>query len=90
MQMTEQQFDEAIEQLEQAGLAGVDGTEPVSRVFAVSCFVMRQQLRLSDNKSWSGPTSAELTEFLTSISDVQRKRLKQIADALIEQGETLY
>ena len=36
MQMTEEQFDEAVDQLEQAGLAGVDGNEQVARVFAAA------------------------------------------------------
>jgi hypothetical protein len=91
MEMTELQFDEAVEQLEQAGLAGVDGSEPVARVFAATCFVMRQWLGLPDSKEiWKGPTSKELSAFLACLKGRQRKRLKQIADALVERGETLH
>ena len=91
MQMTEEQFDEAVDQLEQADLAGVDGNEQVARVFAAACFVMRQWLGLPDPKeNWKGPTSKELRAFLACLKGHQRKRLKQIAEALVERGETLH
>jgi len=88
--MTEQQFDEAVEKLQIEGLGGV-GSECTARVFSAACFVMHHRLSLPDKEEvWSGPTSEELSDFLFDISDKQRKRLKRIADALIEQGETLH
>lgn len=51
---------------------------------------MHHRLRLPHGEAWSGPTNDELSDFLFDISDKQRKRLKRIADALIEQGETLH
>ena len=89
MQMTEEQFDEAVEQLQVNGLYGVKG-EREARVFSAACFVMRHRLSLPDKEEWSGPTSEELSDFLFDISDKQRKRLKRIAEALIEQGETFH
>ena len=89
MQMTEEQFDEAVEQLQVNGLHGVKG-ECEARVFSAACFVMRHRLSLPDKEVWSGPTSEELSDFLFDISDKQRKRLKRIAEALIEQGETFH
>ena len=89
MQMTEQEFDEAVEQLQINGLYGVKG-ECEARVFSAACFVMHHRLRLPDGEAWSGPTNDELSDFLFGISDKQRHRLKQIADALVERGETLH
>ena len=89
MQMTEQEFDEAVEQLQINGLYGVKG-DCEARVFSAACFVMHHRLRLPDGEAWSGPTNDELSDFLFDISDKQRKRLKRIAETLVEQGETLH
>jgi hypothetical protein len=89
VQMNQQQFDEAVEKLQIEGLGGV-GSECTARVFFAACFVMSHRLNLPDGKEWSGPTSDDLSDFLFDISDKQRKRLKRIADALIERGETFH
>jgi hypothetical protein len=82
MRMTQQQFDEAVDLLEQEEWPD-DQDECRARVFAASCSVMRQRLRLPDDEAGLGPSAEELSEFLVGLNEVQRKRLKQIAETLM-------
>ena len=82
MRMTKQQFDEAVDLLEQEVWPD-DENECRSRVFVASCSVMRQRVRLPDDEAWLGPSAEELSEFLLGLNEVQRERLKQIAETLI-------
>jgi hypothetical protein len=86
MRITKQQFDEAVDLLEQEVWPD-DEDECRGRVLAASCFVMRQCLRLPDDEV---PSAEELSEFLTSLSEVQRKRLKHIAETLIAAPERTF
>jgi hypothetical protein len=81
MQMTKQQFDEAVDLLEQE-VWPEDEDECRALVFTASCFIMRQRLRLPDDAAWLGPSAGQLSEFLVGLNEVQRKRLKQIAETL--------
>jgi hypothetical protein len=84
MRMTKRQFDEAVDLLEQEVWPDDDDEDECrARVFAASYFVMRQHLRLPDDDAWLGPSAKELSEFLTSLSEVQRKRLRHIAETLV-------
>ena len=53
MRMTKQQFDEAVDLLEQEVWPD-DEDECCVRVFTASYFVMRQRLRLPDDEAWLG------------------------------------
>lgn len=91
--ITDQQFDQAVEQLRQ----GCVDTEHTSRVFiaAAGLFIAaatnRERLRIGDAAYWSQnplpvkrPTPQEMAEFLQAILDDDcRKILKQIANNLI-------
>jgi hypothetical protein len=81
MQMTKQQFDEAVDLLEQEVWPD-DEDECRALVFTASYFVMRQRLRLPDDEAWLGPSAGQLSEFLVGLNEVQRKRLKQVAETL--------
>jgi hypothetical protein len=89
MRMTKQQFDEAVDLLEQEVWPD-DEDECCVRVFTASYFVMRQRLRLPDDEAWVGPSAEKLSEFLVGLNEVQRKRLKQIAETLIGGPETIF
>jgi hypothetical protein len=89
MRMTKQQFDEAVDLLEQEVWPD-DEDECRVRVFTASYFVMRQRLRLPEDEAWVGPSAGELSEFLVGLNEVQRKRLKQIAETLIGGPETIF
>jgi hypothetical protein len=89
MRMTKQQFDEAVDLLEQEVWPD-DEDECRVRVFTASYFVMRQRLRLPEDEAWVGPSTGELSEFLVGLNEVQRKRLKQIAETLIGGPEPIF
>jgi hypothetical protein len=89
MRMTKQQFDEAVDLLEQEVWPD-DEDECRVRVFTASYFVMRQRLRLPEDEAWVGPSAGELSEFLVGLNEVQRKRLKQIAETLIGGPEPIF
>jgi hypothetical protein len=89
MRMTKQQFDEAVDLLEQEVWPD-DEDECRVRVFTASYFVMRQRLRLPEDEAWVGPSTGELSEFLVGLNEVQRKRLKQIAETLIGGPELIF
>ena len=89
MRMTKQQFDEAVDLLEQEAWPDEEDECRV-RVFTASYFVMRQRLRLPEDEAWVGPSAGELSEFLVGLNGVQRKRLKQIAETLIGGPETIF
>jgi hypothetical protein len=88
MQMTKQQFDEAVDLLEQELWPDdEDEDECRARVFVASCFVMKQRLRLPEDEAWLGPSAKQLSEFLVGLNAEQLKRLKHLAETLIDAPE---
>jgi hypothetical protein len=45
-------------------------------------FIIRHRRGLSEEIPWDGPTDAELTEFLSGLDRLRRRRLKKIAEGL--------
>ena len=94
MRMTEQQFDTAVEQLEQNQRPDSEWLEIHARIVTAACFVLKQQQGVPDDAEWTVPPEPELLamvrEFLADLSAIQRKRLKHIAESLIMEKATLH
>jgi hypothetical protein len=94
MRMTEQQFDSAVEQLEQNQRPDSEWLEIHARIVTAACFVIRQRQGVPDDAEWTVPPERELLamvrEFLADLSSIQRKRLKHIAESLRMEKTTLH
>ena len=94
MRMTEQQFDTAVEQLEQNQRPDSEWLEIHARIVTAACFVIRQRQGVPDDAEWTVPPERELLamvrEFLADLSSIQRKRLKRIAESLRMEKTTLH
>ena len=90
MRMTKQQFDEAVDLLEQE--AWPDEEETMS-LFGCSLPRTSSCANVFDclkTKRGLGLQPGELSEFLVGLNEVQRKRLKQIAETRIGGPETIF
>jgi hypothetical protein len=94
MQMTNQQFDTAVEQLQQNQRPDSEWLEIHARIVTAACFVIKQRQGIPDEAEWTVPPEAELLamvrEFLDDLSTIQRKRLKRIAESLRMEKRTLH
>jgi hypothetical protein len=86
MQMTNQQFDTAVEQLQQNQHPDSEWLEIHARIVTAAYFVIKQRQRVPDEAEWTVPPEPELLamvrEFLADLSAIQRNRLKRIAESL--------
>jgi hypothetical protein len=87
MRMTKQQFDTAVDLLQQ-NLWPESELDSQARVFTAACYVIKHRRSIPDDVDWPGPITAELmtelSEFFAGLDDVQRKKLKRIAESLIK------
>ena len=94
MQMTNQQFDTAVEQLQQNQRSDSEWLEIHARIVTAACFVIKQRQGVPDDAEWTVPPEPELLamvrEFLDDLSAIQRSRLKRIAESLRMQKRTLH
>jgi hypothetical protein len=94
MQMTNQQFDTAVEQLQQNQRPDSEWLEIHAQIVTAACFVIKQRQGIPDEAEWTVPPEAELLamvrEFLDDLSTIQRKRLKRIAESLRMEKRTLH
>jgi hypothetical protein len=94
MQMTNQQFDTAVEQLQQNQRPDSEWLKIHARIVTAACFVIKQRQGIPDEAEWTVPPEAELLamvrEFLDDLSTIQRKRLKRIAESLRMEKRTLH
>ena len=81
MRMTNQQFDTAVEQLQQKRRPDDEWLEIHARIVTAACFVIKQRQGVSDDAEWTVPPERELLamvrEFLDDLSAIQRNRLKR-------------
>jgi hypothetical protein len=93
MGMTKQQFDTAVEQLQQNRPDG-EWLEIHARIVTAACFVIKQRKGVRDDAQWAVPPERELLamvrEFLDDLSAIQRNRLKRIAESLRMEKTTLH
>ena len=94
MGMTKQQFDTAVEQLEQNQRPDGEWLDIHARIVTAACFVIKQRQGVPDDAEWTVPPEPELLamvrEFLVDLSAIQRKRLKRIAESLKMEKTTLH
>jgi hypothetical protein len=94
MQMTNQQFDTAVEQLQQNQRPDSEWLEIHARIVTAACFVIKQRQGVPNDAAWTVPPEPELLamvrEFLADLSAIQRKRLKHIAESLRMEKTTLH
>ena len=94
MRMTEQQFDTAVEQLQQNQHPDSEWLEIHARIVTAAYFVIKQRQGVSDDDEWIVPPERELLamvgEFLADLSSIQRKSLKRIAESLRMEKTTLH
>jgi hypothetical protein len=94
MRMTEQQFDTAVEQVQQNQRPDSEWLEIHARIVTAACFVIKQRQGVPDDAEWTVPPERELLamlrEFLADLSAIQRKRLKRIAESLRMEKTTLH
>jgi hypothetical protein len=93
MEMTKQQFDTAMEQLQQNQRPDGEWLEIHARI-VTACFVIKQRQGVPDDAEWTLPPERELLamvrEFLADLSAIQRNRLKRIAESLRMEKTTLH
>jgi hypothetical protein len=93
MRMTEQQFDTAVEQLQQNQRPD-EWLEIHARIVTAAYFVIKQRQGVPDDAQWTVPPERELLamvrEFLDDLSAIQRNRLKRIAESLRMEKTTLH
>jgi hypothetical protein len=90
MSMTTRQFNEIIDML--LGRVPLDmldskQQEGVTRVFVAADFLMKHRLKLPEETQYS-PTQAEVVAFLDGLNGTQMRKLKKIAEGVIQDGET--
>ena len=94
MRMTEQQFDTAVEQLQQNQRPDEEWLEIHARIVTAAYFVIKQQQGVPDDAGWTVPPEPELLamvrEFLSDLSALQRKRLKRVAEGIRMERTTLH
>jgi hypothetical protein len=94
MRMTEQQFEIAVEQLQQNQRPDGEWLEIHARIVTAACFVIKQRQGVSDDAEWTVPPERELLamvrEFLADLSAIQRMSLKRIAESLRMEKTTLH
>ena len=94
MQMTNQQFDTAVEQLQQNQRPDSEWLEIHARIVIAAYFVIKQRQGAPDEAEWTVPPEPELLamvrEFLADLSVIQRNRLKRIAESLRMEKTTLH
>jgi dUTPase len=93
MRMTEQQFDTAVEQLQQNQRPDDEWLDIHARIVTVY-FAIKQQQGVPDDAEWTVPPEPELLamvrEFLADLSAIQRKRLKRVAESIRMERTTLH
>ena len=94
MRMTEQQFEIAVEQLQQNQRPDSEWLEIHARIVTAAYFVIKQRQGVPDDAEWTVPPEPELLamvrEFLDDLSAIQRNRLKRIAESLRMEKATLH
>ena len=92
--MTEQQFDTAVEHLEQNQRPDCEWLEIHARIVTAAWFVIKQRQGVPDDAEWTVPPERELLamvrEFLADLSAIQRMSLKRIAESLRMEKTTLH
>ena len=86
MSMTTRQFNEIIDML--LGRVPLDmldskQQEGVTRVFVAAGFLMKHRLKLPEETPYS-PTQAEVVAFLDGLNGTQMRKLKKIAEGVIQ------
>ena len=94
MRMTNQQFDTAVEQLQQKRRPDDEWLEIHAQIVTAAYFVIKQRQGVPDDAEWTVPPELELLamvrEFLDDLSAIQRNRLKRIAESLRMDKTTLH
>jgi hypothetical protein len=86
MRMTTDEFDEAVELLQQTAnphqWTGTDAEQDrLARVIAAAGCVLKHRRGIPDDAEWTMPAGA-LEEFLASLTPTQRRKLRRIAESL--------
>jgi hypothetical protein len=82
--MTKEEFDDACALLQEKGLAAISDKND-ARVCIAAGYIIKHRRGISDEVMWQ-PTDADLAEFFPGLNRAQRKKLKHIADSLIDAG----
>jgi hypothetical protein len=84
MRMTTDQFDEAVDLLQQTAnphQCTAAEQDRLLRVLAAAGAVLKHRRGIPDDTEWTLPADA-LEEFLASLTLTQRRKLKRIAESL--------
>jgi hypothetical protein len=94
MEMTKEQFDTAVEQLQQNQRPDDEWLEIHARIVTTAYFVIKQRQGVPDDAEWTVPPEPKLLamvrEFLADLSALQRKRLKRVAESIRMERTTLH
>ena len=83
-EMTNEEFDQAIEAIRQGHIMSRE-----RRVIAAAVFIMRELSNMPDAEEWR-PTHEQIVEFISSLDKQLRRLLQRVADEVPPEPHTLH